>query len=355
MGMGRLSLKTSFLMASMSLFLCLDNLSAASNQAGNVTARCRDRFLELLNLPAEGRYDTGQLVSFDRKLRKELKNVSEKKAFSLELMSKELGIHLFPMRLRRMKERASPNDLIGFDSKGVYVEMISHSDSVPPSNFERRYLRGASYNTDQQVRLITLPNLFAIDQEQDRHLQDYISRFGSNRSGDEVMGYLLLHEWIHAQQSRSTSWGFYLDQYSHMRNGPAGSKMTLETRLWRWGKMALIKLTGHQRLAAGARLLNEIQAQSIITLPGFSPKDVRSLWMKILKQLTSSQPDWRLIRSNLTHFQTMVKEAPTYTEASRQQLLSPIALESAIEWLWKTKNFYGSSRFKKVAKLAATR
>ena len=352
--MGRVSLRSVFLVASMSFFLSLDHLSAASKPAVSATSRCRDRILELLSLPAEGRFDTGQLVAFDRNLRKELKDVSEKKAFSLELMSKELGIHLFPTRLRRIKERASAHDLIGFDSKGVYVQVVSHSESVPSSNFGRQYLQGPNTNSDHEVRLITLPNLFAIDQNKDQQLQDYVSRFGSNRSGDEVMGYLLLHEWIHAQQARWTSWGFYLDQYSHLRHRRPDKKSPIRSRLWILGHLAAINLSGHDRLSAGAHLLNEFQAQSIVPLPGFSPKEARDLWMRVLKQLTSATPDWKIVRNSLDQFQHLLKRNQTYSAESLQQLLSPISLESALEWLWKTKTFYGSSRFKKVARHAAT-
>jgi hypothetical protein len=355
MDMGRLSLKTVFLVASISLFLFLDHLQAASNPAGSAASRCRDRILELLSLPAEGRYDTGQLVSFDRSLRRELRNVSEKKAFSLEMMSKELGIHLFPTRLRRIRERASSHDLIGFDSKGVYVQVVSQSESIPPSSFERQYLQGPNTNSVHEVRLITLPNLFALDQDKDQHLQDYVSRFGSNRSGDEVMGYLLLHEWIRAQQAMWTSWGFYLDQYSHLRHRRPDKKSPIRSRLWILGHVAAINLSGHDRLSAGAHLLNEFQAQSIVPLPGFSPKEARDLWMRVLKQLTSRTPDWEILRNSLDQFQHLLKRNQSYPAESLQQLLSPTALESALEWLWKTKTFYGSSRFKKVARHAATR
>jgi hypothetical protein len=205
------------------------------------------------------------------------------------------------------------------------------------------------------VRLITLPNLFAIDQDKDQHLQAYVSRFGSNRSGDEVMGYLLLHEWIHAQQARGTSWGFYLDQYSHLRHRRPDKKSPIRSRLWILGHLAAINLSGHDRLSAGDHLLNEFQAQSIVPLPGFSPKEARDLWMQVLKQLTSATPDWEIVRNSLDQFQHLLRKNRTYSESSRRELSSAVALESALEWLWKTKTFYGSSRFKKVAKLAATR
>jgi hypothetical protein len=358
--MSRQSLTTRMRKAFLSLLILASlvvqsEVSAASNEVGSLTFHCRNRILELLSLPAEGRFDTGQLVSFDRSLRKELKDVVVKRTFTLEMMSAELDIHLFPSRLRRMKERESLDDLIGFDAKGLYVQLVSSADAVPRSSFARRYLQGPNYNPDYQVQVISLPNLFKIDQESSNHLKDYIARFGSNRSGDEVMGYLLLHEWIHAQQSRRTSWGFYLDQYSHIQSMRPDKSAPIRSRIQKFGRLAAINLSGHKRLAAGAHLLNEFQAQSIVPLPGFSPKESRDLWMKILKHLTSGRPDWKLIRDSLERFQHILKMNRTYSEESRLELLSPVALESAIEWLWKTKHFYGSKRFKKVAKLSALR
>ena len=315
-------------------------------------SRCQGVILEILKLPAEGRMDAGQLVSFDRALRKELSNISLSKSFTLEKISQQLGFHIFPQRFARVKSSQPEEELIGFDSKGLYVQVFSSKETIIPSGFARQYLKGPAYNSDREVNLIKLPNLYQPDEASMSHVNEFIGRFGSNRSGDEVMGYLLLHEWINAQQAKGTSWGQYLDQLKRIQNGPGASKVGLKALLLKWGHLSLIKVAGSNRLVAGALLLSEIQSQSIAPLPGFRPKQIRNLWLQILKQLTRSACDWELIRKNLREFQALLVSSAAFSQDQKSLFASPTAIEAAIEWLWKTKHFSGSSRYKKLVRLA---
>jgi len=327
-------------------------LDAKAMEGLGTRSRCQGVILEILKLPAEGRMDAGQLVSFDRALRKELTTISQKKSFTLEMMSQELGFHIFPQRFARVKSSQPEEELIGFDSKGLYVQVLSSKETIVPSGFSRQYLKGPNYNSDREVNLIQLPNLYQPEAASMSHVNDFIGRFGSNRSGDEVMGYLLLHEWINAQQAKGTSWGQYLDQLKRIQNGPSAFKVDLKSLLLKWGHLSLLKMAGSNRLVAGALLLNEIQSQSIVPLPGFRPKQIRNLWLQILKQLTRSSCDWDLIRKNLREFQALITSSAAFSQDQRAVFALPTTIEAALEWLWKTKNFRGSSRYKKLVRLA---
>jgi hypothetical protein len=307
-------------------------------------SRCQGVILELLKLPAKGRIDAAQLVHFDRALRKKLINISQKKSFSLKIMSQELGFHIFPQRLDRVKASQPEEEIIGFDFKGLYVQVLSSKDTIAPSGFSRQYLRGPNYNSDREINLIQLPNLFKPEATSMPHVDEFILRFGSHRSGDEVMGYLLLHEWINSQQTRGTSWGRYLDELRRIQNRPQTTKADFTAALLRWGHLSLIKMAGSNRLAAGALLLNEIQSQSIVPLPGFRPMQIRRLWLQILKQLPRSDCDWDLITKNLKELQSLIISSAAFSQDQRTLFALPSTLQSALEWLWRTKHFAGSKR-----------
>lgn len=318
--------------------------TASSEHSKQMRFSCRDRILEILSLPAEGRFDSERLVSFDQVLRDQLKNIVEKRSFALEPLSKELGFHLFPSRLAKVKEHPNSEEIIGFDSKGVYVQLLNSSETVEDSSFRRRYIVKEGYNQDRQVDLIQIPNLFESANLPPARIETYLNQFGSRRSGEEVMGYLLLHEWIHAQQSRNTSWGFYLSQYHSILNESVHFKKISKKRLLHWGWTALVTLSGHRRLSSGAELLSEFQAQSIAPLPGLNPKEIQSLWKRILKQVTSNNSDWEDVRRALSRFQALISQMSRFDQSRRAAFAANFAVDSAIDWLHKTKSYHASSR-----------